>query len=534
MQRRTLIIPPWHRLTRDGVVDTSFGDNGRLITIFSEEGDSARAVALDSAGRIVVAGTSNNAFLVARFSPDGVLDTTFGNQGQATTDGAESSVLGYAVALDSAGHIIVAGDSAVTRFTPDGALDATFGDDGIVTTGPGPEYAPWFGMALNRAERIIVAGGQWDNNTGQNDAIIGRYNTDGAPDDTFGGDGIVTSNFGGDSEGKAVAIDGAGRIVVVGDLPSSSGAGLARYQPDGALDVTFGDRGTLVFPGRYLYSTSLSAIAIDNVNRIVATGWSSWGRPPFFALQIGRITPTGAPDYSFASGGWVTVLSSTGRPDHQPWGSAVMVDSTNHILAAGSTCAEGAFGCDLAPVLTVARIREDGSRDMSFGSDGYATVDFGGQDNDVRAISGDSLFNRIVVAGWVGSSGGRDVALIRFNPDGSPDLSFSDDGVLTLDLGRDDIAAAVAIDADDRIIVAGSSDGDFAILRFNTDGALDATFDGDGIQITDLGGVENGTGVAVDRAGRIVVSGTVNGDFAALRLNPNGRRTRPSAAGTAS
>jgi uncharacterized delta-60 repeat protein len=136
------------RYTSDGRLDSSFGHNGRVLASFGLPHDYVREAILDSAGRLlVVGGTSNilgaDRFIaLARFTEDGSLDGSFGSGGVTLTD-IHGNEKGVSLALDSAGRIIVAGEVsrrafdntvAVTRYTPDGALDMTFGLAGIVLT----------------------------------------------------------------------------------------------------------------------------------------------------------------------------------------------------------------------------------------------------------------------------------------------------------------------------------------------------------------------------------------------------------------
>src|SRR5689334_529639 len=91
---------------------------------------------------------------------------------------------------------------------------------------------------------------------------------------------------------------------------------------------------------------------------------------------------------------------------------------------------------------------------------------------------------------------------------GDLDVSFSGDGKQTTDFGGADAAAAVAVQADGKIVVAGSSGGDFALARYGTDGTPDPSFSGDGMVTTDLGGTDAGQDVAIQADGKIVVAGS--------------------------
>jgi uncharacterized delta-60 repeat protein len=142
---------------------------------------------------------------------------------------------------------------ALVRSNPDGTLDASFGNGGVVTThisgnGPGRDDSV-AGMAIGSLGRIVAVGVcPWD--CGPFDFELARYNSDGSLDATFGNGGIVTTHvgpYGSVDSSQAVSIDGLGRIVVAG----YSDAGdphlvLARYNPDGSLDNTFGEPAAVV------------------------------------------------------------------------------------------------------------------------------------------------------------------------------------------------------------------------------------------------------------------------------------------------
>ncbi|MEZ5425079.1 MAG: delta-60 repeat domain-containing protein [Pyrinomonadaceae bacterium] len=129
-------------LAAAGDLDPTFDSDGVVFTAVSPSSDNASAVVIDSAGKIVVAGTTSNGlvsdFAVARYNTDGSLDTSFDSDGIVTTDFNSTNDLGYGVAIDSQNRIIVAGRSgfnfAVARYNPDGSLDTSFDGDGKVTT----------------------------------------------------------------------------------------------------------------------------------------------------------------------------------------------------------------------------------------------------------------------------------------------------------------------------------------------------------------------------------------------------------------
>jgi uncharacterized delta-60 repeat protein len=135
---------------------------------------------------------------------------------------------------------------------------------------------------------------------------------------------------------------------------------------------------------------------------------------------------------------------------------------------------------------------------------------------------------KIVVAGTDFLNPERDFLLVRYNSDGSLDTSFDSDGWLTTDFGSDeDFGYAVMRQADGKIVVAGSSAGDFALARYNLDGSLDTDFDLDGKVTTDFfGGSDAGNAIALAPDGKILVAGSAmylgTYDFALARYNLDG------------
>ncbi|MBW3540365.1 MAG: hypothetical protein KY476_08850 [Planctomycetes bacterium] len=186
---------------------------------------------------------------------------------------------------------------------------------------------------------------------------------------------------------------------------------------------------------------------------------------------------------------------------------------------------------DAASNFALARYNADGSPDASFDGDGKVTTGFLGSARDFGFDLALQADGKIVV---VGTTGGGDFALARYNADGSPDTSFDGDGKVTTDFGSlSDQAHGVAIQADGKIVVAGwsvqSGTGvDFALARYNADGSLDTSFSGDGKLTTDFGSsTDQALGVAIQVDGKIVIAGLsvqpgTSNDFALARYNVDG------------
>src|SRR5262249_54933170 len=186
------------------------------------------------------------------------------------------------------------------------------------------------------------------------------------------------------------------------------------------------------------------------------------------------------------------------------------------VQADGKVIAVGTDGSDFV----VARYNTDGSLDTSFDADGVRTLDVGGAADKATAVAVQSD-GKIVVVG----SDGADAVVARLDADGSTDTSFSADGRQTIDLGGTaDTANAVAIQPNGRIVIAGTNGTDFALARLNrADGSLDTTFNKTGTKLIDFGGdADVANAVAVQADGKIVVAGTTGVDFALARVNEDG------------
>jgi len=246
------------RFNADGTLDTTFGNNGTVLSTVSGLAGGGSPyrhfinVAVDTGGRIMVAGISPNArhFLVARFTPNGSLDTSFGaaGTGVVTTDisGSGGGDYAFSLALEGDGKILVGGFSqppnswvatALVRYTPDGRLDTTFNGNGIVTAYSTTSSAPGFfsfaeadGLVIQPDGKIVTAGrGGYSTNRLSNDQLVTvvemRFNPDGSRDTSYGpsGTGVVMTSLGYNAEVSAMALQPDGPTVVAGEMnPNTS------------------------------------------------------------------------------------------------------------------------------------------------------------------------------------------------------------------------------------------------------------------------------------------------------------------------
>ncbi len=315
-----------------GQLDTTFAVGGVATTQFGTANDSrAQALAIQPDGMIVAAGTGNAShFALARFDTTGSLDPSFGVGGRVVADIGGLFEEAYAVALQADGRIVAAGTTApggfccqvaLARLTADGRLDASFGVGGRVVT-PLSGMTQAGALAIQADGKIVAAGGTFD--PFSQDCIVFRYNTDGSLDAEFGSGGKVKTDFGGYDSFSGVAIQADGKIVAAGAGAPNHDFIVARYNPDGSLDSGFGTAGEVITDlGSY---DRAECIAIQPDQKLVAagTGYDRFG--------IARWNPDGSPDSTFGTGGQVTAVM-TGENVESATGVAIQADGS--IVATG-------------------------------------------------------------------------------------------------------------------------------------------------------------------------------------------------------
>ncbi|HEX4793035.1 MAG TPA: DNRLRE domain-containing protein [Humisphaera sp.] len=235
------------RLNADGSLDTTFANNGQIVTPTSTT-DSWYAVAVQGANHFVVAGTHNGDFSLARFDSNGNLDPTFGNGGTIFTDFGGTADVAYAVAIAQDQTIVAAGSSnhnfAVVRYDANGHLNTKFGAGGRQVFDTGGTSQVLGAVTVDSAGRIVAAGAS----DSKLDVI--RLTSVGDPDTTFDGGGgmVVVSDLAArvDSANpdftEGLAIQGDGKILV-GNRTTDGHFGVVRLKTDGTTDSTFGSSG---------------------------------------------------------------------------------------------------------------------------------------------------------------------------------------------------------------------------------------------------------------------------------------------------
>jgi uncharacterized delta-60 repeat protein len=421
--------------------------------------------------------------------------------------------------------IVLAGVGATARAAA-GDLDPSFGVGGRVTTDFSGSPSGAADLAIQADGRIVAAGSAGS----PGDFALARYQPDGNLDASFGVGGTVITDFGLGDAAQGVALQADGKVVAAGHTGVSGDVAdfaLARYNLDGSLDASFGSGGRVTTD--FAAGDDLAFdVAIQDDGKIVAVGRSSFPGEFVRYFALARYNDDGGLDASFGTGGKVTTGFAVGNGI----ALSIAIQADGKIVVAGWS---GATSPDLNFALV--RYNADGSLDASFGTDGKATTDFGS--NDVAGDVAIQTDGKLVAAGWSGEPEFADFALARYQPDGSLDPSFGTDGKVTTDLfGRtDDQAFGVAIQTNGKIVAAGLTRvffpaflGGFGLARYNPDGSLDPSFGVGGKLTTDFGpGFDVASDLALQGDGKIVAAGSAPSmaDFALARYDGDPSDTIP-------
>ena len=399
-----------------GDLDTGFSSDGKVLTdIAGSSTDIGRAVAVQSDGKIVVAGYAlvgaSYDFVVVRYNTDGSLDTGFDSDGRATIDVNSSHELGYGVAIQSDGKIVVVGasgyggvnpDFGVVRLDTDGSLDTSFSGDGKVSlgVGSGTDYA--FALDVASDGDIVVVG--YGHNGSDWDVAVIRLDSSGNLDTAFSSDGKALYDIGSGTADHGYAIDvaGDGDLLIAGD---SGGDALAmRLTAAGVLDTAFSSDGIVTA------SVGTADVGYGIVEAadgdVIVGGSAKDGDEEFLVL---RFTASGAADTSFSSDGIHTV-DLTGNDDV---GYGIVEQADGSVVVAGSSNdgSKETFG--------IVRLTATGSLDTDFSGDGTLTTAFGSNDAEPYGLAVTAA-GKVVVAGKGQENADTDFAVAVYQGASAP------------------------------------------------------------------------------------------------------------------
>ncbi|MCP4104979.1 MAG: sulfatase-like hydrolase/transferase [Desulfobacteraceae bacterium] len=385
-------------------------------------------------------------------------------------------------------------------------LDTSFGDGGKITMDLGSKYDSGAYIGIQPDGKIIIAGESHE------DYLVMRYDSNGNLDPSFGYSGWVTTDISNAHDSlRGIAIQPDGKIVV-GGYAGDSDFAVVRYDSSGNLDASFGDGGKVVTD---IGSTDLAYdTVLHSDGRIVLVGKSDVnGADTDFAVVC--YDSNGNLDPAFGNGGIVTTDIGTGSIDSAR-GAAFQPDGK--IVVVGETAATGDSDTDFI----IVRYNSNGELDTTFGNGGKIIADIGTGTGDQAAKPHILADGKIIVRG----TSDQDFAIVRYDSSGNLDTAFGDRGIVITDIGdgTDDLNFTGEILPNGKIIAGGTSgmfttDVKYTVVRYTENGELDTAFGDSGKVVTPMGTTADvfGHGLAIQPDGKIVFTGTVEGEVAVLR-----------------
>lgn len=402
------------------------------------------------------------------FSGDGIFTYDFGFHDNLTDVKVQSN--GAVISCGTAINPSFSGKLLVMRESADGSFDTGFNGQGYFILN---EYLESYAyQVIEKADgKILVAGAFADSNYIFSTLLI-RFNSNGTPDNTFGGDGIVEIDIapGVDDFAYAMVEQDDHKIVLAGTAIDSLYRNVPfvlRLNEDGSTDLSFGDNGITYVPVTEL-DNRFNSLSLTTDGKIVAVGHygnalTQSGQFDFDALVV-RLHDDGTFDNTFSGDGILTDVVSAEYVD-QLYG--VVVTDSGSIVVSGFTTLP-----DFSYDAIVVHYNSDGSRNTNFGTNGLYTYNNGAM--DVAYDIALDAQGRLLTAGTSGGFGldNRDILLIRLLSDGTPDAAFGTNGVvLTEVLQQFDEANALTLQTDGKIVVAGKSNSgtnnDACVVRYS-------------------------------------------------------------------
>jgi len=353
-------------------------------------------------------------------------------------------------------------------FPQDGVLDNSFHENGIVTTDFYNHRDLGMAVAQQNDGKIVASGSADDSDNNTYHALV-RYEIDGALDTSFGEEGKVTTYLQGSylDRYNSILFQGDNKIIASGSVGDYAHPNflITRYLPNGDLDASFWENGvvvTTIYGDDDMISTKL----LDD-GKIIAGGFSKNGDDYFVTLV--RYLTNGDLDQSFGNNGIkTTYLGEGGRV------FKITILNNGKILIGAKKRNNNLIN------FVFLRYSSNGLLDTSFGDNGIVTTNLLGDSYGSFSVRSNG---KIVVS--IRENQFNEPILAQFHPDGSPDLSFGENGEITINSTPYFIPLNVLIQEDEKILVQGNiygfEGGEFRLQRFNSNGSSDSSFGNNGV-----------------------------------------------------
>ncbi|WP_395053454.1 T9SS type A sorting domain-containing protein [Flavobacterium sp.] len=520
------------RYLTNGSIDTTFGNNGSVTTDIGNV-EFPKSIIVQSDSKILVGGTTYNSSastdnpFIARYTSTGLLDNTFNSNGKriySFTGASYNKISNLVVQTD--GKIVFYSKTFISsspkillvRLNSNSSYDTTFDTDGIaIATSPN-------NFEGENAKLRIQSNGKYTlfttiqpivNNVSNNDILGLRFNTNGTLDSTFDSDGILiisyfslNDNFGDFScVGNSIIISGnTEESLITGKIA------VAKLTQTASFDTTFDTDGKLFFTFPYGSSDETFASEIQPDGKILVAGFSYFNNKDFYTIT--RYNSNGSIDTNFGTNGLVVINNTRfGTPND------IAIDTNGKIIIVGRNYKA-----------LIVRLNSNGSLDTTFGTNGFAnfsTSDYSSV-NDLKILSN----GKILIAGYeaytIGTTFSGNFMLARLNANGTTDTTFGTNGISNLGstFADQEVLDKIEVQSDGKIVAAGTinngSDLDIVIFRYNSNGTFDTTFNGNGSTTFASSGSDRPNGLAIQNDGKIIILGQLNSLVKIARFTSSG------------
>ncbi|HYV95276.1 MAG TPA: T9SS type A sorting domain-containing protein [Chitinophagales bacterium] len=514
------------RFNNNGVIDSSFGDNGVKQVLVDEYSAFGSSIAVDDSNRIILVdhdGEYSGSTRVYRLKANGSEDSNFGSFGQVHL-GMHNSDNGLLIQHD--GKIIVGGSYSITRINNDGSLDASFNSASNLTFSSLPD-AFVLGIGQQANDKILVTGNS------DSSLFVVRLNSDGTADSTFGINGITHIDSSGNEVGQHAIEMPNGKVVVTGYTQTDSTSDLYcwRMNADGTADNSFGNDGSLLlFSGAgdnfgfFIFPSADSSVIL------IGSAFNGTSNDPV----IFRLTNDGTIDTNFGvsgiSGKTFTSCKSIELGSCQ--------DDNGKILISGTATFNG------NNELAVSRFTTTGDSDSTFGINGTISKNVLNSESVDKSVS---AFAILPGGKFLGAGSAFDLTMFRLNSSGISDSSYAVNGILVPNSQRllerqskmasDSTSVYVAENFASPVFGFESFNYDFdnypltgfAVHKFKSDGTIDSSYGINGIIEPLMIGnsLTMVTDIALQQDGKLLLCGLapdnlLNTEIYLMRLNTDG------------
>jgi len=513
----------FERYTQEGVLDTTFGTDGKVVTSFGNGYTGLTSMSLLPDGKFVATGsfspTGQNTvvMIAAKYNADGSLDTTFDTDGKVTTTfGTGTNSYGVFVSANSDGKITVAGtvftsnntliNFGLVQYNANGSLDTGFDGDGKALSLIDDGFYAIKSISKDASGKYLV---NFNDGNPFNYSVIRKYNADISLDASFGINGQFNTLNSGYGMAEYITATSDSKIIML----RSFTFGLIKYNTNGTLDTTFDTDGIVITEFEYSTDELKKIIVLPN-DKIIAIGTSRYRQPNnayFSNIVLSKYNSDGSLDTSFGNLG--KVYSVFGENVYTIMNAFVQTDGK--ILVNAYYYVFPSYD----PIYELIRYNSDGSLDTTFGTNGKIATS-SGVFSLINPVDGKLLF----VSGNYLPSGDYEHIIKKYNNNGSIDAVFGTNGSVTFNNGNSPYDLKFALQQEGKILVSGTSyysgfNTQFFTRRLNVDGSLDTTFGTNGQITTPIQGYVLSNLVQSD--GKIIVVG-MSGGLASIRYSPNG------------